>query len=182
MFQTIGEMSPEAGHRDLRTFTVCVGRRETPADFYTSEVKVSECKGRDCEGLKGMEQKLAPSYILSIRSSRTPPILSSSFLSPPLQYPVPASTISTANSTRLIHVPLTHFSTLLFVSLCSSSLSYLLIPLSTPLLSSPFFFPSLQDIEAVLTRLAASPTTTSPSNTDPDPRFQRGLIADHPQT
>ena len=40
MFQTIGEMSPEAGHKELRTFTVCVGRRETPADFYTSDVKV----------------------------------------------------------------------------------------------------------------------------------------------
>ena len=41
MFQTIGEMSPEAGHKELRTFTVCVGRRETPADFYVSDVKVN---------------------------------------------------------------------------------------------------------------------------------------------
>ena len=44
MFQTIGEMSPEAGHKELRTFTVCVGRRATPADFYVSDVKVSEVK------------------------------------------------------------------------------------------------------------------------------------------
>ena len=44
MFQTIGEMSPEAGHKELRTFTVCVGRRATPADFYVSDVKVSVVK------------------------------------------------------------------------------------------------------------------------------------------
>ena len=41
MFQVIGEMTPAAGSRELRTFTVCVGRRETPADFYASDVKVT---------------------------------------------------------------------------------------------------------------------------------------------
>ena len=45
MFQVIGEMTPAAGSRELRTFTVCVGRRETPADFYASDVKVSEEEG-----------------------------------------------------------------------------------------------------------------------------------------
>ena len=49
MFQVIGEMTPAAGSRELRTFTVCVGRRETPADFYASDVKVSEEKGMRIE-------------------------------------------------------------------------------------------------------------------------------------
>ena len=49
MFQVIGEMTPAAGSRELRTFTVCVGRRETPADFYASDVKVSEEEGMRIE-------------------------------------------------------------------------------------------------------------------------------------
>ena len=40
MFQTIGETTPAAGSRDLRTFTITVGRRETPADFFVQDVKV----------------------------------------------------------------------------------------------------------------------------------------------
>ena len=39
MFDIISETSCPARLRDLRTFTVCVGRRETPADFYVGEVK-----------------------------------------------------------------------------------------------------------------------------------------------
>ena len=42
MFQAIGDMPAAAGHRELRTFTVCVGRRATPADFFASDVKVNE--------------------------------------------------------------------------------------------------------------------------------------------
>ena len=39
MFDIIAETKCPARLRDLRTFTVCVGRRETPADFYVGEVK-----------------------------------------------------------------------------------------------------------------------------------------------
>ena len=41
MFQAIGDMPAAAGHKELRTFTVCVGRRATPADFFASDVKVN---------------------------------------------------------------------------------------------------------------------------------------------
>jgi hypothetical protein len=40
MYEVIGEASPAAGLEDLKTFPVCVGKRETPATFYVSDVKV----------------------------------------------------------------------------------------------------------------------------------------------
>ena len=39
MIDTIADSHCPARLRDLRTFTVCVGRRETPADYYINEVK-----------------------------------------------------------------------------------------------------------------------------------------------
>ena len=47
MFQTIGDTTPAAGSRELRTFTITVGRRETPADFYASDVKVCQMSDTD---------------------------------------------------------------------------------------------------------------------------------------
>ena len=38
LFDVIGENACPARLTDLRTFTVCVGRRETPADFYVNDV------------------------------------------------------------------------------------------------------------------------------------------------
>ena len=40
MYKTIGEVTPAQGLHGLKAFPVCVGRRETPATYYVSEVKV----------------------------------------------------------------------------------------------------------------------------------------------